>query len=98
MPYVYLDIDSVFFEESRKIYSFFLLKGGGGGGHKREIFLWISDSPSLIPSSGQWNALYRNGCVKKVINNFLKEGLFNIFGRPMVVLGMDGFEVQNSKE
>lgn len=53
MPYVYLDIDSVFFEESRKIYSFFLLKGGGGGGHKREIFLWISDSPSLIPSSGQ---------------------------------------------
>lgn len=50
MQYVYLDIDRVFSGESGKIYSFFLLKAGRG---MREILLWISGFPSLIPSSGQ---------------------------------------------
>jgi len=35
---------------------------------------------------------------EKVIDNFLKESLFNVFGRPVVVLTTNGFELQNSKE
>lgn len=53
MPYVYLDIDSVFFEESRKIYSFFLLKGGGGGIRERFFCGFLILLPSSLPLASE---------------------------------------------